>query len=635
MVILLFTGCVDHEFDEPPQNGEDPALTANATVQDLRDKFTSGKFTRITEDWIVEAIVVADDESGNYYKTLVVQDETGGIDVKINANSLFQTFWAGRKVFIKAKGLVVSDYNELIQLGGSVGFEDGDSTLYSIEEWLIDDHIIPGTWNNDVNPPTLSLNEVDKTYMSQLVRFEDVQFSGTYINGTYADAENLQSRNITIQDCEGSTLLVRTSGYADFAGDTVNSKRGNLLGIVSVYQDDIQIYIRNTDDIQFDQERCIVSSVPGELMSIQELRDHHAGGATNAPANKKIRGVVTSDYRSGTIHGLNVIIQEPDGAGILVRFRSDPSFIPGDLIEVSVSDKELGPYQGLLQVQGIELEESAFLLNGQSIDPQEITVSELNNNFESFESELLLIKGVSFSGGTTFSGSIDISDGSGSTLMYTRSGATFAGENLPTESHDLTCIATQGGSAEDQQVMIRTLADIDGFTPAGGDDIIWKIDFQDETDYEPVDIAGWTNFVEKGTEPWYYASYFDDGYAEMKSYESADSENVCWLVTPAITVEANLYLTFLSSMAYFEHDGLTVYISEDFNGSDVLSATWEILPATLATSSDEYHEWIPSGDIDLSAYSGDVHIAFKYEGSKDSGNTTSFRLDDIVLKNVE
>lgn len=61
-------------------------------------------------------------------------------------------------------------------------------------------------------------------------------------------------------------------------------------------------------------------------------------------------------------------------------------------------------------------------------------------------------------------------------------------------------------------------------------------------------------------------------------------------------------------------------------------ATWLPLTATLAGQSDADNEWIPSGDIDLSALVGQkVAIGFKYVASGPTGLTGTFRVDNIKL----
>ena len=52
---------------------------------------------------------------------------------------------------------------------------------------------------------------------------------------TYADAVNLSTGSRLLSDCNGNTVSVRTSGYANFADDTLPSGNGSIVGIFTIY----------------------------------------------------------------------------------------------------------------------------------------------------------------------------------------------------------------------------------------------------------------------------------------------------------------------------------------------------------------------------------------------------------------
>src|SRR5688500_7260470 len=98
-------------FDAPAPPG-DPNIQANTTIAQLKAMHTvAGSIDVINTDIIIEGIVVANDKSGNLYKEIYIQDATGGLNILLDANSLYTSFPVGRKVFIKANGLAISDYN--------------------------------------------------------------------------------------------------------------------------------------------------------------------------------------------------------------------------------------------------------------------------------------------------------------------------------------------------------------------------------------------------------------------------------------------------------------------------------------------------------------------------------------------
>ena len=112
---FLIASCVDRAFDEPPVFTPTIPFSANSSIVQLKSKYIPGQFINIAEELNIIATVIADDRSGNFYKTLVIQDSTGGIEVKINSIGLFALFPIGTRVGIKCKNLTIGDYAGLIQ----------------------------------------------------------------------------------------------------------------------------------------------------------------------------------------------------------------------------------------------------------------------------------------------------------------------------------------------------------------------------------------------------------------------------------------------------------------------------------------------------------------------------------------
>ena len=77
---------------------------------------------------------------------------------------------------------------------------------------------------------------------------------------------------------------------------------------------------------------------------------------------------------------------------------------------------------------------------------------------------------------------------------------------------------------------------------------------------------------------------------------------------------------------------LKAYISTDYTGDgNPENATWTELSANITDppASSFAPTWTQSGEIDLSSYSGNVYIAFKYDGS--DSLTTTFYLDNFMI----
>jgi len=82
LVALSFTACVKKEYDEPEVSNLDPNLTVTHTIADLRATATFTP-TLMDTNTIIAGIVTADDESGAFYKEMIIQDSTGGLSIQL------------------------------------------------------------------------------------------------------------------------------------------------------------------------------------------------------------------------------------------------------------------------------------------------------------------------------------------------------------------------------------------------------------------------------------------------------------------------------------------------------------------------------------------------------------------------
>lgn len=146
--------------------------------------------------------------------------------------------------------------------------------------------------------------------------------------------------------------------------------------------------------------------------------------------------------------------------------------------------------------------------------------------------------------------------------------------------------------------------------------------------------AGWFNIAETGTARWKYQIYSGNAYAEFTSYQSPDPVCVSWLISPQFDLDksTNEKLVFEAAQSYVSSsaNSLEVLIATNYDGTNVASANWQPLPAILPTTTSTYFEFIKSGVVNLSGFSGKVNIGFRVKGS--GTNTSldgSYQIDNI------
>jgi len=248
LATLAFTlsACVKGELDEPPVNipkvDFDTVPRYHKSISDLLIQYP-GACDSIKDTIYISGIVTANDESGNLYKYIVIQDETAGLQLSIDQASLYADFRVGQRVVIKCRGMYLGRYNELPQLGyiynGKIG---------RLPATLMRDHFFLDSLPNKANLPAPLLltptTQLDATMVNRLVRFENVSFADA--GSLWADPAAAGDRKL-----EGGTnpFVVRTSNYASFATMPIPSGTGTIQGILGRFGSTYQLALRDTNDI--------------------------------------------------------------------------------------------------------------------------------------------------------------------------------------------------------------------------------------------------------------------------------------------------------------------------------------------------------------------------------------------------
>jgi len=408
---FLASSCVKKKWDEPPINTI--PIGNVLTIQDLKDTFNNVPIT-FDEDFSIYGTITADDKSGNLYRNFYFQDQTGAILIR----TLFSGgLNEGDSVRVYLKGVTLTQYSGMMQL---------DSVN-------VDKNVIKQATERFIQPQTVTLEQVltDASLVAKLIKIENVEFAGTDLGLSFANGSLLQTQNRNLIDCDGNATIVRTSGYATFANTIVPSGNGSIVGVLGVFNDTRQIYIRRVSELNMTGERC-------------------TGG-----------------------------------------------------IEVC--------------------------------DP----VASVSDDF------------------TSTSNNMDVA---------------------------ITC---------------------------------------------------WKNIATAGSRVWRGRDGTDaNGKCVQSTAFGSGENNEIWLITPPITSNGVNTLSFQTQTSFWVHNGLTVYISTNFDGSNPNSASWTQIPATLAGASSG-SSWISSGAIPLfgfmpQGFTGSFYIGFKYQGNGTDA-TSSYRIDNVLI----
>jgi hypothetical protein len=247
---LFQASCIDYDYESPEKESYSVDFEANTTIQELKAVY-GDSLTKITDDIIIKGTVVADDATGNYYKTIVLQDSSGAIAVTLDAYELHNLYGIGDLIYIKCQGLYLGEYGGVVQLGS-----DYNGQVGRIEEPLIKEYLYKSDGGEPIEPEVITFNQFTTDRINTVIKLENVQFKAYEIGGTFSDGINQIDYSRILENCEGIGVEVRTSGYCDFANDTVPAGNGSFTGILGYHLGSYQLTIRNPDELDMQGPRC-------------------------------------------------------------------------------------------------------------------------------------------------------------------------------------------------------------------------------------------------------------------------------------------------------------------------------------------------------------------------------------------
>jgi hypothetical protein len=479
VLVCICQACTHRPYDLPINTSQiDPDIIITHSIRAILDKngpyiYNLGgdtiQFPK-HEDIIISGIVIANDYSGNFYKRIIIADSTAAIAININAYNLHNMYPVGRRLFIKLAGLCLGYDGGTPVLGYAVS---PTMAIEAIPASIMHTCILKGSIGHSVMPIPVSIGDLKSNshqYLNQLITLKDVEFKNTGI--PYAQPNSTTNRDL--QDCNGNTIALRTSNYVDFAHSKIPDGNGSITAIYSIYtsptsgQVSHQLVIRDTNDVQFHKNRC--SDEPAASITVIPIDSLRRLYTNDLPIqnNLAITGVVISDRIHKNISGnANNIILQDGTAGILVRFSNTHQFNMGDSLVIRLNGAVFGTYGELLQVGNANnavqfpISRAQLITANKNVEPKRLSIEELLNNYEVYESTLVKLNAVSIQSGT-FSGNknlTDFSNTSGDLKLYTLSGATFANANVPTQPVNI--IGIVGRFNQTKQMSIRNLNDIE------------------------------------------------------------------------------------------------------------------------------------------------------------------------------
>lgn len=243
LLSLIVSSC-SKDYEEPPLN--EPKYTgapANMTIAQLKTLYKDiTDVTVIDTDYIIKGYVTGNDISGNIYKQIFIQDNTGAICIGVDQSSINSLYRVGQEVYIQLHELAILKYGGELQ----IGFAGASANRIPWNDFQV--KAIKNGWPDKANatPAVSDISNLTDDMLNKLVTFEEVYFAKGG-NGLFTD----DSGNQILKSLNGTgSVTVRSSSYsAQFAKLELPKGTGSITGILGRYNGTWQLTLRDTNDI--------------------------------------------------------------------------------------------------------------------------------------------------------------------------------------------------------------------------------------------------------------------------------------------------------------------------------------------------------------------------------------------------
>lgn len=281
LCLLGLSSCMDN-YDDP--DVDDYLVTSsesigetNYTIAELKSEYSSlfsqtNSFQKVTEDIILEGVVVANDEGGNLYQTLLLRDidtsreesdvlRDQAIVLAVKHTWLTPYFPVGQRIKVNLNGLYIGVYSKLPKIGQPYYTSSGNLRLGPILLQYCATNIElvgePDASVAECEPLVLSDNWLGtSSYKNYLYYPQLVTVTGTIAEADgeaiFAPEEEQDAGygvDRTLNTSSGNTsLTIRTSTQNAVSFTIMPTGVHNYTGLLSYYSE-WQVQLRGVDDI--------------------------------------------------------------------------------------------------------------------------------------------------------------------------------------------------------------------------------------------------------------------------------------------------------------------------------------------------------------------------------------------------
>jgi len=195
---------------------------------------------------VIAGYVAVNDLYGEYSATIVLCDESGGIEIAVDSRTTSALFPVSARVTVHCSSLALGDYGGRIILGAR------PTGSYTVDRIAASDFgryfLIDKSHPAAVEPVRISIEELSPESIGRLVELRDVTFADQ-AGFAWCDTDPETGEYLTTSrvayDRSGLSVAVRTIAYCAYRAEAVPQGYGTLRAIVEYFNGEYSLRIAN------------------------------------------------------------------------------------------------------------------------------------------------------------------------------------------------------------------------------------------------------------------------------------------------------------------------------------------------------------------------------------------------------
>lgn len=217
----------------------------------LRELCMGGAVT-VREPIVVSGRITTSDAAGNFFRTFMVEDDTGAVEIMAGLYDMYRSWPVGMRVSVRLQGLAVERRRGVLRAGLPAGAWSSYDTEYMAHAAVVARYV---ERSGDIIPPEpreVTAGGLSQQMCGMLVRLRGMRLDGGATSWARRAADGTLSTGYrTFRDAAGDSVIVETSPYARFAGQQIELRPVTLCGVL-MYDGCYRLKLRDENDAEYE-----------------------------------------------------------------------------------------------------------------------------------------------------------------------------------------------------------------------------------------------------------------------------------------------------------------------------------------------------------------------------------------------